>query len=329
MLSTLPAITTNPTLNTLIDGTTAGTTGNQVDPSVAIDPTNPTKMVAVWVQDAPGEPFTTYNGTSVTQYIEAAYSTNSGTSWTPLGGSLGNNVANFSVTSNIPPLPNVTDATVAFDGNGNFYIADEAHTADFTVGQLTTERFSFATATPTQTLTDNVVRQWNGLANALFKPILAADGNRTTANGQTDPGTAFTPITGGPFGAVYITASTAQDTASPVNENSHIDLLTSIDGAQSFAAAAVSAVTTGGGGTEEDRRRTSASVRGIPGTRSPPARPRSSGTITTRTTPATSSRTTRRTSTRPRIRIRPRGRSSRCRSRWPPARWRRWSRRSR
>ena len=250
LLSTLPPITTNPAANYGIGAVTGPTNGNQVDPSVAIDPLDPTKMVAVWVMDDPSTPLTSYNGGSVTQYVEAAYSTDSGKTWTGLNGSFGNNVPDPSVATNPPPLPNVTDASVAFDANNNFYLSDEAHRADFSVGQLTTERFSFAGGTPAQTLTDNAVKQWTNISGAVFKPILAADGNRTTANGQTDPATSFSPINGGTFGAVYITLQTSQDTTSPVFQSSTVQVLTSIDGAQNFAAATLSQQGNGSSGEE-------------------------------------------------------------------------------
>ncbi len=240
LLSTLPPITTNPAANSIL----APSTGNQVNPSIAIDPNDPTKMVAVWVQDDPAHPYTNYGGTPVTSFVEAAYySVQNGVGrWTPISGNaLGDSVPDFSVNPATAPLPLVTDASVSFDANHNFYIADEAHKADYSAGQLTTERFSFSGAAPVQTMSDNVAARWTSGLNAIFKPILAADGNRASANGQTDPATAYTtanPAKSGPFGAVYI-ATQSQANASNPTQNSQALLLTSFDGGQNFARATV------------------------------------------------------------------------------------------
>src|SRR4051812_43029786 len=56
-------------------------TGNESAPSIAIDPANPQKMVAVWTRHDPGN-LGGINGTSIQSVIRGAVSTNGGASWT-------------------------------------------------------------------------------------------------------------------------------------------------------------------------------------------------------------------------------------------------------
>lgn len=127
LLSNLPTLSTNPALNTIVQPGETGTT-NQVNPSVAIDPSNPQKMVAVWTRDASGV-LSGVNGSAITAFTEGAYTTNGGLTWSPLNGTFTNNVPDFSASPPTASLPTVTDASVAFDANENFYVVDECTTA--------------------------------------------------------------------------------------------------------------------------------------------------------------------------------------------------------
>ena len=209
-----------PGTNTVLN--VPGNAGNQLNPSVAYDPTNPQDMVAVWVDDDPGHTITGPGTNAITTFIEGAFSTNGGASWSAMPGSLGNHIQDPSTTT-ATALTAITDASVAFDGNHNVYIVDEAHqsTTGYGAGQITTERFSFPSGgAPSQTLVDNPVYKWTAQTGAVYKPIIAADGNQTTftdSSGatQSDPATTFTPLSGGTFGAVFITLQTDQNGSNP------------------------------------------------------------------------------------------------------------------
>ncbi len=112
LMSTLPPVTTAS--RTAIS---TATTGNSDAPSIAIDPNDPLKMVAVWVRNDPSNPKGPGSTTPTTAFVEAAYSTKGGVtgSWNPVpAGSLGNRTG--------PTYPLVTDASVAFDAHDNFFI---------------------------------------------------------------------------------------------------------------------------------------------------------------------------------------------------------------
>src|SRR4051812_14207862 len=80
LLAVLPAAT----VTGQIDVSGASPRANETAPSIAIDPNSPQDMVAVWTIDSmPGQ--NTLSGGQTNVYVQAAYSTNSGQSWSPLG----------------------------------------------------------------------------------------------------------------------------------------------------------------------------------------------------------------------------------------------------
>ena len=97
------------------------TNGHETAPSIAVDPTSPQKLVAVWTRDTPNAAI---NSNQTAVFVEGAYSTNAGLSWTPLSGTLGNARTDFdqSQANGRRFFAQVTDAGVAFDRTGHFYV---------------------------------------------------------------------------------------------------------------------------------------------------------------------------------------------------------------
>jgi subtilisin-like proprotein convertase family protein len=209
-LSTLPSPTvlTPPNLSTSLSAADAAgaLTGSASAsaPSVAVDPTNSLKMVAVWTDQS----LTGYNAGNfvapITEYAQGAYSTDGGKTWTQLTG-FGKNSANvqedFSLTVPTNGTVNVftqtTDASVGYDRNGNFYVLTSTHDAaaldgTSTAGVLDVQRFNFSGTTPVlQSTAPTVVYAWDkpdsgNSADPAVTPVLAVDSNVAS---YTDPTT--------------------------------------------------------------------------------------------------------------------------------------------
>src|SRR5262249_47296974 len=88
------------------------------------------------------------------------------------------------------PLPNATDATVAFDRNHNFYITYVEHKADFSTGYVVMQKYSFMTLTPSTTpvIANSIVYAWTGV-DSIFHPCMEIAANPTAApgHGAVDP----------------------------------------------------------------------------------------------------------------------------------------------
>ena len=106
----------------------AALNASQTSPVVAVDPLDPSKMVAVWVDNDPTMLRPTNNDIQVV--LEAAYSVNGGQSWLPLLGepTNGNGIPAdpelLDPTTSGPTVPYkyVTTPSLGFDDSGNFYI---------------------------------------------------------------------------------------------------------------------------------------------------------------------------------------------------------------
>ncbi len=210
-------------------------TGNQSTPSIAIDPNNPQKMVATWETLDPSQ----NNGNS---FIQFAISTNGGTTWQDQG-SPGFLDGDPTSTSGAV-LGAMSDASVAFDRNDNFYILWSAHNNDTSpatvpgVGFIDLSKFNFSSNFPASVYQNNHVYGWIAGGEGATWPTLAVDSNLSTftdvdANGvtrtQNDPNT----------GNIYV-AYVKQDTK-PANVNaanwtlSTLDVVQSNDGGNNFS----------------------------------------------------------------------------------------------
>jgi len=142
MLSVIPG----PIVNSRFDlvapsGPPAGYDSNST-PSIAYDPADPNKMVAVWVSD---EPYWIQPDQHV--YIEGAYSTNAGRTWARFGVP-GNT---FDPTVDGPPpkiYDQATEPSVAIDRDHNVYLTYREHNVEDSAGRIVLQKYSFAGGNP-------------------------------------------------------------------------------------------------------------------------------------------------------------------------------------
>ena len=236
LLSTLPSPVT--TLQSSVGGSQSGQ-GNSSSPSVAVDPLNPSKLIATWTTFDPGHKLDGDNG-QVTTYTQAAYSTDGGQSWNSLtgGGMVSLNTQDdFSVApptnASQPHFAQTTDGSVAFGTNETAYLLTSSHGA--TSGVLDLQRFDFSGGSPlpvafARNVYDttfestflNPIYRWQG-GDAAVTPTLAAD-----------PGTNSADPFGGNVYVAWQTLDTAPQGVTNFNAQA-IKLVASSDGGQSFS----------------------------------------------------------------------------------------------
>jgi subtilisin-like proprotein convertase family protein len=256
LLAALPT----PLVTTQVNVSNSNGTSNDSAPSIAIDPTNPQHMVSVWThfdtsqQGNPPNPQT---------YVEAAFSTNGGTTWNAMG-KVSASIGDFTSTATPQPVfAQGSDASVGFDRSGNFYILSSQHTADSSSGELLLEKYNLsAGGALTQLVNNQRVYVWNG--DGILKPTMAIDNNLasfTDGGGktQTDPST----------GNMYI-AWESNDATPPNTGNwnpNTIRMIVSSDGGQTFSG--ITTLSNGGNfGTERmgaPRLTISQGSAGVPG----------------------------------------------------------------
>ena len=166
LMATIPAATATGSpvnLTSLSDVTTGGNTNN---PMVVINPYNSQQVVAVWGRDlsqVTPVPFTT-------AVVEGAWSSNGGTSWHTFGLGVDGDASTY---PNIVPYTQVTEPSVSFDGQGNFYVLDRQHTGTAS-GELSLSKFQFTGGGVSQVSVNRVFR-WTTGAEQAFDPTLAVD----------------------------------------------------------------------------------------------------------------------------------------------------------
>jgi subtilisin-like proprotein convertase family protein len=220
LLSVLPPPTVTGQVNV------SATAGNSNTPSIAIDPTDPNKMAAVFTNHQ------VINGVDFIR-IQAAYSNNGGQNWLSLGVPP-NLIDPLSPATNPAPFFESTDASVGFDRDHNIYITYAEHSQGNTSGAIVLQKYDFSTAAAAQTITDEVIYSWANTDQAV-KPAMAVDNNLPTftSNGKTQSD---------PFsGTVYVAWGTVDVPPAPpptpptFNPNT-IRLVSSSDGGSSFGA---------------------------------------------------------------------------------------------
>jgi subtilisin-like proprotein convertase family protein len=115
---------------------------NFSSPSIAVDPTNPNSLAAVWVEHDHNT-----NANPVDSFsVDAAVSTNGGNSWSRLF--LPGNLVDplHTTTTNFVTFQVDSDASVAFDRSHNFYILESQHSADNSAGALVLFKYSFSSS---------------------------------------------------------------------------------------------------------------------------------------------------------------------------------------
>ena len=197
-----------PTFYVAGNALTADASANS--PSVAVDPINPLKMVAVWV-DHTAAGFNVNYVKSVSEYAQGAYSIDGGATWSTLPG-FGqggvNTQQDFSLTVPTNGTRNkftqTTDASVGFDRNENVYVLTSSHddpinavTGSSSAGVLDVTRYNFA-GKSANLLGVTPIYSWDQPdsttgpnADAAAYPTLAVD---TNAPSFTDPTTGTTQV---------------------------------------------------------------------------------------------------------------------------------------
>lgn len=229
---TLMSVLPPPTFTSHLD--ISNSRGNESNPSVAVDPVNPSRAVAVYTRNdpqlAPGP-----------QVIsEGRYTVNGGATWSTFF--LQSPLSNPATTNPTIPFAQETDPSVGFDRNGNFYITTSQHSADLAVGAIVMQKFSFSGSSPVQVDLDptsfrnqKLLYQWQNSVDRVFNPTMAVDSNLGVF---TDPDTGATQNDAN-AGNVYVAWSTALTpfTNAPTSFNpNRIQLLASSDGGFSFSA---------------------------------------------------------------------------------------------
>ena len=253
LAASLPAAVVSPLTDPVIATGPGGS--NQSSPNIAINPSNPNDMVAVWTET--GDPAGGING-STTVFVKGAFTTNSGATWSAFTPVTTQTDFTSSATSLIS-WSSITDGTVAFErGTNDFYVLASEHNAAG-AGELVLAKYALSSGTPVSITPNpnsfnnsgNQEDIYTFNANQVLKPVIAVDNNVATfsdsftnANGtkvtltQTDP-----DVTGGSVGnaddPVYVTWATADTNSNPGIGNfapNKIEMMASSDGAASFSA---------------------------------------------------------------------------------------------
>ena len=152
LLATIPAAaaTGAPVNLSSLMGNAGGLTTSENSTTVEVNPTNPSKIVAVWIDNDPSmEP--PYDLQTI---LEGAYTINAGQTWTPLFGEPGSGLPVNPIladpNTDMPVLPylQVTNPSVGFDRSENFYILDSYHNSGGTSGAIVLQKFNFSGDAP-------------------------------------------------------------------------------------------------------------------------------------------------------------------------------------
>jgi subtilisin-like proprotein convertase family protein len=226
LLATLPPAIVSGQTTIFSGGQFTTAPNNAVSPTVAVDPTNPLNLVAVWTdhQVVPGG-----MPPDVVQ-VAGAFSTNGGVSWSSF--LVPGNIADPSTSNPVKPYTYQTNGSVAFDRNGNFYVVDLQGNVTSGVspnGAIVINKYAFGSTTPT--IGNEVLDQWIGTDPAT-SPMLAVDDNPAR---YTDPTGAV--VSDPNAGNVYVAWATAV-TVNPAPSSPPpklISIVASSDGGVSFS----------------------------------------------------------------------------------------------
>jgi subtilisin-like proprotein convertase family protein len=224
LLSVVPTPTVIPPQDISFDGNIA----NESAPSLAVDPNNAQNVAVFWTLNDPR-----IAGTQKV-FLQGAFSTNGGATYQQTGFFF-NLIDPTSAANNPQPFVQATDASVAFDRTGNFYVMVSEHDAANVEGAIVLEKFNFSGGVPVQLIADNVIYAWSG-RDAAVNPTMAVDTNLASF---TDPDTGAVQ-TDTSAGNIYVAFSTINtppggNAAQGFNPNS-IKLLASSDGGQTFGS---------------------------------------------------------------------------------------------
>ena len=248
LLATIPGPvdTSAPLVN--LSTTMGNGPGAQEDsPVVAVDPLNPQKIVSVWVNNDTAD----IGAPAPQVFLEGEYSVNNGQSWTAFN-SVEFVLPDPNTTNPTVPYLQVTNPSVSFDRNGNFYVLAEQHNAGATSGALVLQKYSFTGDAPVAarlrqpsggSSTYKIVYQWLPSSDLAYEPTLAVDDNLASF---TDPttGQVQTDSSAGNVYVAWASGSVAPDSVLTVPapfgttffNGNVIKMVTSTDGGQDFTA---------------------------------------------------------------------------------------------
>ena len=246
LTSTLPSATVVAGTAGALVSTQFSQLPNDSNPTVVVDPTDSTKLVASW------QAYDTTNGGlngQITAYIQAAYSLDSGQTWTELPGDTSPDFQldpSQSQANGPVYLTQTTNASMAFGRDQQVYLLSSTHNTSGSVGLLDLQRFDFSNVSaanpPTfnnQTLANKVVYAWLGTDPATY-PTLAIDNGLSRFSDVNSKGQTVVQ-TDASANNLYV-AWASNDTAphfapTPYNPNT-IKLVASSNEGNSFTSAA-------------------------------------------------------------------------------------------
>ena len=300
LLATIPAATPTtaaPTNISTMMGNLGGVNASKSSSVVAVDPLDPSKLVAVWIDNDP----TMFSATDGTweSVLEAAYSTDAGAQWNPLlveptttlnlnapayvadGTKVDPDLLNPATSGFTVPYTYVSSPSLGFDDDGSFYILSEYTDSTGGSGALVLQHFKFNLGAPTTVsfgatsqspnnvqspspYTDfnsnlKVIYQWvhSGTDDQAYDPTMSVDDNLSII-----PSGVASPADAF-SGNIYVSwASIDINTAIPIpdfNPN-RITVEVSSDGGNDFSPATMAASTAinDGNGPESERDATPA-----------------------------------------------------------------------
>ncbi len=202
MLAVLPA----PTVANQVPVAGVGDGQNFSAPSIAYDPLNPQHLVTA---------FTAANvdtGSRQNTVIRVSYSLNGGLTWAAAS-AIPLNRSNPLLDPNVGSrrFEVATDATVAFDRLGNFYVSYSEHDSNYSAGNISLTKYNFTGAAPVRDVGVSSVVLYRWVTNdAAFHPTMAVDSNLASftdpQTGQVQIDATIDPVTG--QGPIYVAWST-------------------------------------------------------------------------------------------------------------------------
>jgi subtilisin-like proprotein convertase family protein len=246
LMAVLPTPTHNPGAPNPLN-LSGNSSANYSAPTIAVDPANPKKLAAAWVDFNPG---TLPN--PLQSIIQGAYSNDGGLSWHTYG--VPSNI--LDPTTSNPTIPFVFADTpnIAFDRQNHFYLLSDQHNSGSAAGAFVLTVYDFSGSQPTRIPTPNLgtggfgggsgaVSEWE--SNPETNPQLIVDNNvdsstdPTTGLTQTDPFGGSTNIPGNNVGNVYVAWDTNyawpfQSPVPPTYNPNRIKVVGSSNGGQTF-----------------------------------------------------------------------------------------------
>ena len=162
---------------------------------VEVDPLDPLKVISVWVNNDTADIPTP--GPQV--FVEGDYSVDGGQTWTAFQDSVV--LLDPNTTNPTVPYLQITNPSLSFDRNGNFYVLLDEHNGGGTSGAIVLQKFAFTGDAPVAVRYQqpfggsapyNIIYQWLPPGDQAFEPTMAVDDNipsftdPTTGEVQTD-----------------------------------------------------------------------------------------------------------------------------------------------